>query len=300
MTTYFRRVFVALAVFSLIPAIGLAQGKELAADEVLGLIPPKAIVVIQVQGIDRVQERLGRLLRNSLPERADATNLSMRNLIGDTFADRNLKALRPDGRLFIAISDLDKLPDAAALTFLFPATSADEFRKSFLTAEERASLKKLGDLETIRWEDQSEPFYLVDVPGYAVVTSERATAVSYSKGQVGGIAKQLSPECTRAFLNADVSSFINVREVDARYGEQLKRFRSVIRPFFQADVVQGVNRSQIEQFRNALEAAFKILEDGNSAVMAVDFRPEGAQGRIYPLLNLKVPRGTQWSEGTIS
>jgi hypothetical protein len=277
MIAILRLGIVGLALASAVPATARAQVKEPAADEILRLIPPKAIAVVQVQGIERVQERLGKLLRTAVPDRADAAARSIREAIGDALAGRDLKVLRPDGRLLIAISDLEKLPDAATLTFLFPTTSADEFRKSFLTAEERKSLKQDGKLETVRWEDQPEPFFLVHIAGYTVVTSDRATATGYAKGELAGVAKQLSPESARAFLAADISVFINVREVEARYGEQMKRFRTLIRPFFQADVVQGVNRAQVEQLRNAVEAAFKILEDGTAAVLAVEFRPEGAQ-----------------------
>ena len=95
-----RLGIVGFAIASVVPAIANAQAKVAAADEVLHFIPPKAIAVVQVQGIERVQERLGKLLRNTVPDKADAVGRSIREAVGDAMAGRDLKVLRPDGRLF--------------------------------------------------------------------------------------------------------------------------------------------------------------------------------------------------------
>jgi hypothetical protein len=41
-----------------------------ADDDVLALIPPPAIVTVQVNGIDRAQDRLDALLKTAVPDRA--------------------------------------------------------------------------------------------------------------------------------------------------------------------------------------------------------------------------------------
>jgi hypothetical protein len=261
------RLFLALALLAPVPAF--------AADETLSLIPPKALATVQVNGIQRVQDRLDKLLKNAAPDRADQASKVVRDAINEALAGRDTRALRPDGRVLISIADIEKLPEAATLTFLFPVTSADNFRTKFLTDDERKSLKKDGDLESVQWEDRKEPFYLVNLKEYVAVTSDKATATQYAKGEIGGVAKQLSADSARTFLDADVGLFLNVREVNARYGDQLKRFKSVADLFLKGDTVQGVSKTQLEQLKGVIEAAFQVVEHGTAAVLAAEFRPEG-------------------------
>src|SRR4051812_41829452 len=166
-------------------------------DAALALIPPNAIAVVQVNGVERVQERLDKLLKTALPDRADEASRAVRDFIAAALAGRDLKGLRPDGRVLIGIAELEKLPDDATFTFLFPATSAADFRAKFLTVEERKSLKKDGDLETVQWEDRKEPYFLVNLKDYVAVCSDRGTAQAYASGKTGAVAKQLSAETAR-------------------------------------------------------------------------------------------------------
>src|SRR5947209_7133187 len=156
----------------LLLAVGRSCAAPEAGDEVLALIPPSAVATIQVNGIDRMQDRLDVLLKNAIPDRAQEVSRTVRDSIADAFAGRDLKALRPDGRILIAIADLENLPNDATLTFLFPAKSADDFRARFLRDEERKSLKKAGDLETVQWEDRKDRFYVVNLKDYVAVTSD--------------------------------------------------------------------------------------------------------------------------------
>src|SRR5262245_5669272 len=93
----------------------------------LALIPPKAIAVAQVNGVERVQERLDKLLKTAVPDKADEASKAVRDGLAQALMGRDTKVLRPDGRLLVAISDLEKLPDDATLTILFPVKSADDF-----------------------------------------------------------------------------------------------------------------------------------------------------------------------------
>jgi hypothetical protein len=269
-------------VLAFVPTVSAAPaGKDAAtpADDILSLIPPKAIAVLQVHGVERVQERLSKLLQAAVPDKADQVSQSVRDGVAEALHGRDLKALRPDGRLLVAIADLEKLPDDATLTFLFPAKNADAFKQSFLTEDERKSMKKDGDLETVKWEDRESPFYIVPVKGYVVVTSDKETATKYVKGETGGIAKDLSPETARAFLDADLGLFLNVREVNARYGEQIKQYKGLADLFLRGDTVQGVSKAQIEQLRGVIDAVFRVVEDGTAAVLSLDLRPDGAMLR---------------------
>ena len=241
----------------------------------LTFVPPKAIAVLQVNGLERTQDRIDKFLKIAVPDQADRASRSVRDAIADAFEGRDPKALRADGRILVAISDLEKLPDTATLTFLFPVTSEDEFKKGFLTEAERKSLAKDGDLETVKLEDRPEPFYLVPLSGYVAASTDKETARQLAKGEIGGIGRQLSRETAAAFLDADLSLYVNVREVNARYGTQLKTYKSLADLFLRGDAVQGVNKAQMEQLKAVLDATFKVVEDGTAAVVAVQFRPDG-------------------------
>ncbi|MBO0697382.1 MAG: hypothetical protein J2P46_03220 [Zavarzinella sp.] len=259
------------------PLVAAPAGKDAATphDESLALIPPKAIAVVQVNGIERVQERLNKLLQAAVPDKAEQASKAIRDGLADALEGRDLKSIRPDGRVLVAIADVERLPDDATLTFLFPVKDADEFKKGFLTDDERKSLKKDGDLETVKWEERDEPFYLVPIKGYVAISSDKDTAQKYAKGEIGGVAKQLTAETAKAFLDSDVSLFINVKEVNAKYGDQLKTFKGLAELFLKGDTVQGVNKAQMEQIKSIIDAAFQVLEDGTAAVLAVELRSDG-------------------------
>lgn len=255
--------------------VGIVAGAAPGADPVLDLIPPKAIATVQVNGIDRTLDRLDALLKNAVPDREDEASRAVRDAVGEALAGRDRTALRPDGRVLLAIADVEKLPDDAAFTFLFPAKSWDDFRTRFLTDEERKSLKKEGNLQTVQWEDRKAPYYVVNLPSHVVVTSSQENATRYAAGTIGGVAKLLSAEMAKTFLEADVGLFINVREVSARYGEQLKRFKSLADLFLKGDTLQGVSKTQLEQLQGAIGATFEVVEQGTAAVISVEFRPDG-------------------------
>src|SRR5262245_16987384 len=275
--TILRYLAFGLVLLAPVAAAEAPVGKDAppSADDALALIPPKAIAVVQINGVERVQERLNKLLQAAVPDKAEEASKAVRDRVAEALQGRDTKALRPDGRLLVAIADLERLPDDATLTFLFPVKDADEFKKGFLTDDERKSLKKDGDLETVKWEDRDEPFFLVPIKGYVAVSSDKETAQKYAKGEIGGVAKDLTAETAKAFLESDVALFINVKEVNAKYGDQLKTFKGLAELFLKGDTVQGVNKAQMEQVKGVIEAAFQVLEDGTAAVLALELRSDG-------------------------
>src|SRR5438067_12328845 len=88
-------------------AVGLASAAPV--DDTLALIPPKAIATVQVNGIGRVQDRLDRLLKTAVPDRADRASKAVRDALNEALAGRDTTALRPDGRVLIAIADIERL-----------------------------------------------------------------------------------------------------------------------------------------------------------------------------------------------
>src|SRR5262249_12903332 len=245
-------------------------------DEALALIPPNAILVVQLNGIDRARDRLDKMLQSAVPDLAAMAAKGINDALAEALNGRNLKGIKGDGRVLVAISEVEKLPDDATLTLLFPVKSADDFKKDFLTDDARNSLTKGGGRETVELEDRDQPFFLVPVSGYVAICTDKETAQKYAKGEIGGIASHVSKETARAFLDADVALFVNVKEVNAKYGDQIKTFKGLADLFLKQDGAPGVSKAQMEQIKGVIAAAFQGLEDGTAAVLALEFRPDGA------------------------
>jgi hypothetical protein len=244
-------------------------------EDVLALASDKALIVLQVNGVERAQERLNALLKAAVPDLADKAAQNVREMLAELLEGRDLKALRGDGRLLITIADLDQAADKAGITFLFPVRTADAFKKDFLTEPERTSLKKDGDLEQLKFEDQEVPFYLAELKDYVVVSADRDLTAAYTKGTVAGVSRRASREVSRAFHAGDVSLFVNATAVQAKYGDQLKRYKALAETLLKGEGIQGVNKGQMAQIKGVLDAAFQIVEDGTAAVLTVEFRPDG-------------------------
>src|SRR5262245_6612836 len=111
MTVVSRLTSLVMVVLAAAP-LWAAPGKEAApaADEALALIPPRAVAVVQINGIDRVQNRLDKLLQAAVPDRAAEMSKSLRDNIAQALAGRDTKGIVADGRVLIAIADIEKLP----------------------------------------------------------------------------------------------------------------------------------------------------------------------------------------------
>jgi len=261
---------VLLAALLLTPPLAAAPGED-----VLALTSDKSLVVLQIHGVERAQDRLTTVLKAAVPDLADRATRNIRETLAEVLVGRDLKALRGDGRILITVSDLDTAADKAGITFLFPVQTADAFRKGFLTDAERTSLKKDGDLETLKFEDLDVPFYLAGLKDYVVVSADRELTAAYATGAVAGVGKRASPEISQAFHAGDVSLFVNATAVQAKYGAEVKRFKGLAETLLKGDGVRGVNKGQMAQLKGVLDAAFQIVEDGTAAVLTVEFRPDG-------------------------
>lgn len=258
----------------------LALGSPLAAapgDDALSLASDKSLFVLQINGVQRAQDRLDALLKAAVPDIADRAATTVRETLAELLEGRDLKALRGDGRIVITVSDLDTAADKSGITFLFPVATADAFKKGFLTDAERASLKKDGPLEKLTFEDQDVPFYLAELKDYVAVSADRESAAAYAKGTVTGLGRKASKEISQAFHAGDVSLFVNVSAVQAKFGDQLKRYKALAETLLKGDSVQGVSKGQMEQIKGLLDAAFQLAEDGSAAVLSVEFRPDGVR-----------------------
>ena len=224
-----RLLLVALVAHLVATPLAAAPGDKAPppGEDVLALASDKALFVLQVNGAERAQDRLNALLKAAVPDLAEKAAQNVRETLAELLEGRDLKALRGDGRLLVTISDLDTAADKAGITFLFPVKTADAFKKGFLTEAERTSLKKDGDIEQLKFEDQEAAFYLAELKDYVVVSADRELTAAYAKGSVTGVSKRVSREISRAFHTGDVSLFVNAAAVQAKFGDDLKRYKAL-------------------------------------------------------------------------
>jgi hypothetical protein len=277
----------------LLALMGLGSGlnaQEPLGEKILNVVPRESVFVFQINGIQRVQDRLSKLFGTAVPDRAPDIAQEIDRTLQEIMAGRDLKGLRPDGRILIALADLDKLPDDATLSLFFPIKDHDSFKASFLLPEERKSLKADEGLQTVRLEER--PFYLVETPDYAILTSRKRLATAYTAQRLNSLGEMLSSESTRAFLDPDLAIFVNAREINAKYGDQIKTYRGLVNVFLKGgneDGLAGISRKQMQHIHGLLSGAFHVIEDGIGGMITFEFPPEGMVLRFHAQFEVLSP-----------
>jgi hypothetical protein len=253
------------------------------AQEASGLaqLPAETPLVIQVHGIDRAKDRLGKMLSNAVPDLAPKVMQQINNGIQTLLFERDVKAIAKDKHLFVAFMELSGLAENPQVAVVIPVSSYKEFQDTFLKEDERKTIKKDADgFDTVQINGKDEPSCLIDRKDHIVVTADRETAKRVLKKD-GGLHAALAEGTRTAFLGPDVAVYVNLKEVNAAFGAQLQGFKALIDlALQQGGGAPGLDKKQMEMFKNVLKGAFQILEDGVAAVIAFDFRPEGFSFRL--------------------
>ncbi|MCX7664275.1 MAG: hypothetical protein N2112_01865 [Gemmataceae bacterium] len=245
----------------------------------LKLLPDNAVVVLQMNGFGRVKERLGKMLAEAAPDKAQEITGLLNSGLEAALGGRDLKPISGTGHLYVAITDFEKITSGGGAVLVMPGDYND-FKKKVLTDEEQKTLKK--DEETgAEVYDLSGGIiksYLIDRKGTIILTSEADLAKKYAKGENGGLEKILTKEQIENFISQDLSIFVNLKEINKRYGDDIKGFKALVGPLLdglEMGDAQGVSKSQIAAMKGLVDLIFQILEDGNSSIFSIDFRPEG-------------------------
>jgi hypothetical protein len=267
----------ALAAAGLLIALG---GPARSQDSSIALVPAKAPIVVQMNGFEKARNRLGKFLGNALPDIAPKVVKQIDDGIKELAEGRDLKAISKDARLYLIITDLSNLFESPQVTVLIPVSGYAEFKESFLKADERKSLKKEDGVESVKVEGKDEPMYLVDRKDYVVVSVDRDVAKQFAKGDQGGLDKALSKETLKAFLDQDVSAYVNLKEINKQYGAQIRGFKALLELGLQGAPGMGIDKKQAEMVKQIFDGFLQILGDGVAAVIGLEFRPEGANLKL--------------------
>ena len=249
--------------------------------------PAKAPLVVHVNGFERVQERLTKMLDALPPAESKLVKKELEAGLAQLLKDRKLDAVPKDGRMFVVLHDFAKLVEGdPAVSVLLPITGYKEFKESLLTAEERKTLEKAGNgIESMKSSaiGEEHTLYLVDLKGFVALTPSKEIAEVYAGKYTTAQSAAMGADLASSFLAADVALFVNMDAINEMYGEQIRQFKGLIDfALGQAQnmgMIPGLGKKQIELAKTMIGGLFQGIEDSKGIVLAAEFRPEGLNFR---------------------
>lgn len=250
--------------------------------------PAKSPIVVQLNGLDRVRERLGKMLDTHLPESAAKLKKDIDGGLGQLLAGRKTTAVPKDARMFLVVNDIAKLfDDEPAFAAIIPVTGYAQFRETFLTADERKTFEKGADgVDSIKSTATGDEVtvYLVDHKGYVVLTPSKATAEVYAGKFIMPTAADMGSDLATTFLRSDVAVYVNIDAINDLYGDQIRQFKQLmdfaIGQAAEGGMIPGVNKKQLEQGKVMIAGLFQAFEDCQGIVAGAEIKPDGVGVRV--------------------
>src|SRR5687767_2828712 len=120
--------------------LGLQATATLSAAEEAAPLPEDAALVVQVHGIERTKDRLMVMLKNALPEQAEAIEANLKSF-GDLLEGRQFTGLSADAACYFVFPALpESAEDNPAVAILLPVANYSRFRDGVLKPDEKKAL----------------------------------------------------------------------------------------------------------------------------------------------------------------
>ncbi len=267
----------ALASATVAPAAPVGKG-DLSKVELP--VPDKALVVVQVNGVGTARDKLTQFLAAAVPDLAAKATKQLDAALKDLLDSRDLSAVTPDARAYLIVTSFDDLAQGEApVALVLPTASYKAFRERFLTADERKSFEK-GRGGVDQFDSDGKAAYLVDLGKQAYVAATRSKeAAELLAGKFEPLTgAKIGAAVAPVFLGSDLSVFVNLAEVNDRYGDQLRQFRALFQNLLQQGgmgLVPGLDKRQLDQAKAVYDALFQAIEDGYGLAAGVEFKPDG-------------------------
>lgn len=260
--------------------------------------PAKAPLVVQVNGLQQVRDRLGKTIAAAAPELAPLVNKGIDEGLKDALKGRKADAISK-GRIFLVVHDLARLvEDEPAVSVIVPVADYKAFRESFLTADEQKSFEKGKDgVDTVKSNAVGEgaTVYLIDLKDFVAVTSDKATAETYAGKYARAETKAMGADLAASFLAADAALYVNMDQINELYGDQIKQFKTLMDfAFGQAQMggmIPGLGKKQVDALKTMFNGMFQGLEDSRGVVVAAEFRADGLNVRAQARFADDTPTG---------
>jgi hypothetical protein len=240
-------------------------------------LPAGTPLVVQMRGYDQARERLEAMLKTAAPDVGAMAGPLLKMGIDQALKGRKLDGLKKAAPLYFAFADLPSAdggkPDAA---FLLPVDKYETLRDSVLSDDEKKNLKPAGDGIEMTTFSGDEEVYFAKADGHLIMAASKLAAQKFA-GK-GGLLTTLSPEVSSAFTDADLAIYADLKAVNAKYGEALKGFQSIVELGLQQ--AGTADKNTLEMTKNFYNGMFQGIYDGHAAVLAFDFRPDGLNFRV--------------------
>lgn len=267
-------------ILSFSPAAPAPVAKPPAADKLP--VPATALVVAQLHGVDRASERFKKLMQAAVPDLAATAAKKFEESLTDAANGRDLKALKQDGRIFIAVMAFAQADEGPPVAVLLPVTDYKAFKEKLLTKEEQKNFDK-GKEGIDSFDVNDKPVYVVDLTegGYVVLAQSKEVAKPFAKKYETLSPAKMGDGVAEAFLSADASVYFNMDQINDQYGDQIRQGRQFFQAILQQGAaVPGLDKNQLEMVKNMYEGMFQAVEDSRGFAIGVEFRPEGLNLRL--------------------
>jgi hypothetical protein len=249
----------------------------------LNQVPAQAVAVLCVRGLERTRERLSALLRKTTPDLAAAAQAQLDDWHKSWLGGRKLQGLVTDGAAFVVLLEVPRPQTPSRAALLLRVANYEEFRDGLLLADERAALRKEPEgYEKVTLKTTGRVVYLVNRGAFAAVTFDRDSADLFASVYQGlGTRLARDKDAGHGLLGADLSAYVNLAALNRDRRDWGKEMAEAIGPFLDRSAALGLtDRPTADLARALLQGG--AGRDGQSAVLSLDFEPEGIalRGRL--------------------
>jgi hypothetical protein len=249
-----------------------------------------AVLVVQVNGVDRTKGRVLKMLEGVDAGVAKEAAAKIDEHLRELLEGRDLKGVDPAGRVFLAVGSFADLGNAdPPVAVAIPVPDYKTFREKGLTVAERKSFAAGKDgVDEIEFEPSGQTLYLVgNKAGYVIATPNKETAEGYA-GKFEPLTGKRLGTLADSFLAADVAVYLNVEKVNEVHGEQIQQGKQLFNLILQQGA-GGLDKRQAEAARVVFDGLFQVIADAKGLVIAADARPEGANLRLDTAFQADTP-----------
>lgn len=273
------------AVLLLFPLLLISAPQNISKDDIeavetrpLDSIPSSALVIVQIKGIEGTLNSLNEFVKNAVP---DAMPLN-ENFIVSGFLEflrgRKLNGLAPNGPHFFAVMELPKpgqAPNPNKVLAAIKVTNYSAFREGVLKDSEIKSIKLEKNAEVVTMENGFTLFF-IPKKGQVLVTPDREIANLVAKRPTP-VTTKISRIQSERLQEPDLGIFVNLEAIHKDYPHSLAETKkemesqlSDLESFFGTGKFFGG-----DLVRQAINLAFKGIEDSKGMVFSIDFKPTG-------------------------
>lgn len=241
----------------------------------LKVAPAEADVVLRVRSVQAGRDDLGKMVKAMSPTFGDQAQQFLDMGIG-TFTTRFGKAAA--GLPFLVLGRLPKDGDNGPPPFavIIGAKDYAAVQKQIVGPGGDAKPKpQPGGFDAVTGPNNT-PLYTFKGPNFVAFGSSSELVGAIAKPQAATLDAKLAGDVRDRFLAGDLGVYVNLANVQARFGDQIEKFRkSQDARLDEAADKKGQQGQGAEQAKVALDRLLDALKDGDAMAFHIDFAPEG-------------------------